>query len=67
MEAAMVSRQSPSLGEAANSFLVSLPAEEGVRSQQAVYGFARWYGWGRSFAGLNAHDVEGYAERLSLA
>jgi transcription elongation factor GreA len=58
--------RSPSLGEAANSFLVSLSAEEGVRSQQAVYGFVRWYGWGRSFAELSAHEVEGYAERLSL-
>jgi transcription elongation factor GreA len=58
--------QSPTLGEAAGGFLASLSAEEGGRSQQAVYGFVRWYGWGRSFAELNAHEVEGYAERLSL-
>jgi transcription elongation factor GreA len=59
--------QSPTLGEAAGGFLASLSAEEGGRSQQAVYGFVRWYGWGRPFAELNAHEVESYAERLSLA
>jgi transcription elongation factor GreA len=58
--------QSPTLGEAASSFLASLSAEEGGRSQQAVYGFVRWYGWGRSFDQLSAHEVANYAERSSL-
>jgi transcription elongation factor GreA len=58
--------QSPTLGEAASGFLASLSAEEGGRSQQAVYGFVRWYGWGRPFAELTAHEVANYAERLSL-
>jgi transcription elongation factor GreA len=58
--------QSPTLGEAASSFLASLSAEEGGRSQQAVYGFVRWYGWGRPFDQLAAHEVANYAERLSL-
>jgi len=58
--------QSPTLGEAASGFLASLSAEEGGRSQQAVYGFVRWYGWGRPFAQLTAHEVANYAERLSL-
>lgn len=58
--------QNPTLGEAASSFLASLSAEEGVRSQQAVYGFVRWYGWGRPFAELTAHEVAHYAERLPL-
>jgi transcription elongation factor GreA len=61
------SSQNPSLGEAASSFLASLPAKEGERSQQAVYGFVRWYGWERPFAGLTAHEVANYAERLSLS
>jgi transcription elongation factor GreA len=59
--------QNPTLGEAASSFLASLPAEEGEKSQQAVYGFVRWYGWKRLLAGLTAHEVENYAERLSSA
>jgi len=58
--------QNPTLGEAASSFLASLSAEEGGRSQQAVYGFVRWYGWGRSFTELTAQEVANYAERLSL-
>jgi transcription elongation factor GreA len=60
-------RQNPSLGEAARSFLASLPAKEGGRSQQVVYGFVRWYGWERPFAELTAHEVANYAERLSLS
>jgi transcription elongation factor GreA len=58
--------QSPTLGEAASGFLASLSAEEGGRSQQAIYGFVRWYGWGRPFDQLTAHEVANYAERLSL-
>ncbi len=56
--------QNPTLGEAASSFLASLPAEEGEQSQQAVYGFVRWYGAKRLFARLTAHEVENYADRL---
>ena len=59
--------QNPSLGEAASSFLASLPAKEGEKSQQAVYGFVRWYGWERPFAGITAHEVANYAEQLSLS
>jgi len=58
--------QNPTLGEAASVFLASLSAKEGERSQQAVYGFVRWYGWERPFAELTAHEVAHYAERLSL-
>jgi len=61
------SSQNPNLGEAASSFLTSLPAEEGEKSQQAVYGFVRWYGGKRSLALLTAHEVENYAARLSSA
>jgi transcription elongation factor GreA len=57
--------QQATLGEAASAFLASLSAEEGGRSQQAVYGFVRWYGWGRSFTELTAQEVANYAERLS--
>jgi len=56
--------QNPNLSEAASSFLASLPAEEGEKSQQAVYGFVRWYGGKRSLAELTAHEVENFAARL---
>jgi len=56
--------QNPNLSEAASRFLASLPAEEGEKSQQAVYGFVRWYGGKRSLAELTAHEVENYAARL---
>ena len=59
------SSQNPNLGEAAGSFLTDLPAEEGEKSQQAVYGFVRWYGGKRSLSLLTAHEVENYAARLS--
>lgn len=59
--------QNPTLGEVAGSFLASLPAEKGEKSQQAVYGFVRWYGAKRPLAQLTAHEVENYAERLSSA
>jgi transcription elongation factor GreA len=61
------SSQNPTLGEAAGSFLASLPAEEGEKSQQAVYGFVRWYGWEHPLASLTAHEVANYAEQLSLS
>jgi transcription elongation factor GreA len=59
--------QSLSLSEAASRFLASLPAEEGEKSQQAIYGFVRWYGGQRTLTQLTAHEVENYAERLSSA
>lgn len=59
--------QNPNLSEVASSFLASLPAEAGEKSQQAVYGFVRWYGSKRSLSLLTAHEVENYAGRLSSA
>jgi len=59
--------QNPTLGEAASTFLASLTAEEGEKSQQAVYWFVRWYGAKRPLAQLTAHEVENYAEHLSSA
>ncbi len=61
------SSKNPSLGEAASSFLSSLPPKEGETSQQAIYGFVRWYGWERLFTGLTAQEVANYAEQLSLS
>ncbi len=59
--------QSPSLSEAASRFLAKLSPEERGTSQQEVYGFIRWYGGKRTFAGLTAPEVANYAERLSLS
>lgn len=63
----MTSSQRPSLGEAASGFLASLPPEKGEASQQAVYGFVRWYGWERPFGKITAPEVAKYAEQLSLS
>ncbi len=57
--------QNPSLGEAATSFLATLPAKEGEAGQQAIYGFVRWYGWERPFAELTPREVADYAAQLS--
>ena len=59
--------QSSSLGESATSFLASLPLGKKGASQQEVYRFVRWYGWGRALAELTASEVASYAERLSLS
>ncbi len=56
-----------SLGEAASNFLASLPPEDRAISQQEIYSFVRWYGWGRPFAELTAPEIAKYAERLSLS
>ena len=53
------------LGEAASRFLANLPVEERGQSQQEIYKFVRWYGWGIPFARLTAPEVANYAERLS--
>ncbi|MFC2066337.1 GreA/GreB family elongation factor [Chloroflexota bacterium] len=59
--------QNLSLGEAAGRFLAELSPEERETSQPEVYKFVRWYGWERPLAGLTAHEVANYAERLSLS
>ena len=61
----MTASQNPSLGEAATSFLATLPPREGEAGQQAVHGFVRWYGWERPFSELTAREVANYAARLS--
>jgi transcription elongation factor GreA len=61
----MTSRQNPTLGEAATSFLATLPPKEGVAAQQPIYGFVRWYGWERPFAELTPREVADYAAQLS--
>jgi transcription elongation factor GreA len=61
----MTTSQNPSLGEAAISFLSTLPPKEGEAGQQAIYGFVRWYGWERPFAELTPREVANYAAKLS--
>lgn len=58
-------RQTPSLGEAASSFLAELSLEKRGISQQKVYRFVRWYGWERPIGGLRAPEIAKYAEQLS--
>jgi transcription elongation factor GreA len=54
-----------SLGEAANQFLASLETEEKAASQPDIDRFVRWFGSQRAITGLNAAEIENYAERLS--
>jgi transcription elongation factor GreA len=54
-----------SLGEAANQFLASLETEEKAASQPDIDRFVRWFGSQRAISGLNAPEIENYAERLS--
>jgi len=61
----MTISQNPSLGEAATSFLATLPAKEGEAGQQAIYDFVRWYGWERPFVKITPREVAGYASQLS--
>ncbi len=60
-------RQTPSLGEAASSFLAELSLEKRGISQQKVYRFVRWYGWERPIRDLRASEIAKYAEQLSLS
>jgi transcription elongation factor GreA len=55
----------PDLGEAAASFLATLPPKEGEASQQAIYDFVRWCGRERPFAELTPREVADYAAQLS--
>jgi transcription elongation factor GreA len=61
----MTTSRNPTLGEAATSFLATLPPKEGEAGQQAIYGFVRWYGWERPFAELSPREVADYAAQLS--
>ena len=61
----MTASQNPSLGEAATSFLATLPTKEGEAGQQAIYDFVRWYGWERPFAKITPREVADYASQLS--
>ena len=53
------------LGEAASHFLATLTAEERAANQPDINRFVRWFGSQRVIAGLNAAEIENYAERLS--
>jgi transcription elongation factor GreA len=61
----MTTSQNLNLGEAATSFLATLPPREGEAGQQAIYGFVRWYGGERPLAELTPREVADYAAQLS--
>jgi transcription elongation factor GreA len=58
---------SPTLGQAAARFLGTLSSGKREASQPEVYKFARWYGWEITLSRLEAHQVERYAEQLSVS
>jgi transcription elongation factor GreA len=55
-----------SLGEAASRFLSTLEPQERSESQPDINRFVRWFGSQREIAGIEASEIENYAERLSL-
>ena len=57
--------QTIKLGEAASSFLASLPSEETGISQQVIHRFVRWFGRERPLAKLAANEIANYAQRIS--
>jgi len=54
-----------SVGEAAGNYLSSLSSEEQKVAQPDVSKFVRWFGADKSLAGLAAHEIENYADRIS--
>lgn len=61
----MDSSQNINLGEAASRFVVSLSRGKIEGSQPVIYRFVRWFGRERPIAGLVAHEIANYAQRLS--
>ena len=59
--------QSPSLAEAASSYLAGLPPEDRGASQQEIYKFIRWFGRESTFNELTAAEIGNYANRLSIS
>ena len=57
--------QNMNVGEAAGSFLASLPASERGTSRQILYRFVRWFGWKRPLVRLTAPEIANYAKRVS--
>lgn len=55
------------LGQAATSFLASLPAQDRQAAQQEVNRFVRWYGTEHPMRGLGAQEVATYAERMDVS
>jgi len=62
-----VNKQSLSLGEAALSFLTSLPPEERKDKQQEVNRFVLWYGKERLTSQITPLEVANYAERVGAS
>lgn len=60
-------RHGVTLGQAATSFLASLPPQERQAAQQEVNKFVRWYGTERPVRRLGAQEVATYAERMDIS
>jgi transcription elongation factor GreA len=60
-----MSDRNPNFGEAASLFLASLPADKRPASQQEINKFIRWFGRERLFDGINASEIDNYAEQAS--
>jgi len=56
---------SPTLGQGAAQFLLTLPSEERPKAQQEIYKFVRWYGEERRLSELTIPKVANYAEQIT--
>jgi transcription elongation factor GreA len=63
----MVTKDTPTLGDAAAQYLAKLSSKEKDSNQVDVYKFARWCGWDKTFLKLAGPAVESYAEQLSVS
>jgi len=57
--------QTLTIGEAAATFLASLPPQEREKAQQEVYRFARWFGFNRQFDAIRPTEIGRYGEQIS--
>ncbi|MCX6024538.1 MAG: transcription elongation factor GreA [Chloroflexi bacterium] len=55
------------LTEAIQDYLGTLKPDDKASRQQELRVFAKWFGDGRTLGDLKPHEVESYAERLTLA
>jgi transcription elongation factor GreA len=59
-----ISEHNPTLAEAADAFLSSLPLEERGKIQAEVSKFVRWLGSSRQVRGISPVDVASYGEQI---
>jgi len=57
----------PTLADAADSYLTTLPQQDRETAPQEIHSFVRWFGAGRTLHEINIPDVGAYAEHVAAA